>query len=193
MKERSSRSSAHRKKVKRMNNHVASFPRFILVVRFYALINRIFLSGERSEKRDREKQSNKHNFFHTFHFLSSSSLKKGELGKNSFETKWSASRLPRTTLPLLLLLLLRIVIVILTIIAAVVEWEEVYTERRRTEAKDDIINNRERRARCAVRHHRIRMGIIILITLIATTITPPTTTHQHRERVRPRPRHSAAA
>jgi len=193
MKERSSRSSAHRKKVKRMNNHVASFPRFILVVRFYALINRIFLSGERSEKRDREKQSNKHNFFHTFHFLSSSSLKKGELGKNSFETKWSASRLPRTTLPLLLLLLLRIVIVILTIIAAVVEWEEVYTERRRTEAKDDIINNRERRARCAVRHHRIRMGIIILITLIATTITPPTTTHHHRERLRRRPRHSAAA
>jgi len=193
MKERSSRSSAHRKKVKRMNNHVASFPRFILVVRFYALINRIFLSGERSEKRDREKQSNKHNFFHTFHFLSSSSLKKGELGKNSFETKWSASRLPRTTLPLLLLLLLRIVIVILTVIAAVVEWEEVYTERRRTEAKDDIINNRERRARCAVRHHRIRMGIIILITLIATTITPPTTTHHHRERLRRRPRHSAAA
>ena len=193
MKERSSRSSAHRKKVKRMNNHVASFPRFILVVRFYALINRIFLSGERSEKRDREKQSNKHNFFHTFHFLSSSSLKKGELGKNSFETKWSASRLPRTTLPLLLLLLLRIVIVILTVIAVVVEWEEVYTERRRTEAKDDIINNRERRARCAVRHHRIRMGIIILITLIATTITPPTTTHHHRERLRRRPRHSAAA
>ena len=190
MKERSSRSSAHRKKVKRMNNHVASFPRFILVVRFYALINRIFLSGERSEKRDREKQSNKHNFFHTFHFLSSSSFKKGELGKNSFETKWSASRLPRTTLPLLLLLLLRIVIVILTIIAAVVEWEEVYTERRRTEAKDDIINNRERRARCAVRHHRIR---IILITLVATTTTPTTTTHQHRERVRLRPRHSAAA
>jgi len=190
MKERSSRSSAHRKKVKRMNNHVASFPRFILVVRFYALINRIFLSGERSEKRDREKQSNKHNFFHTFHFLSSSSLKKGELGKNSFETKWSASRLPRTTLPLLLLLLLRIVIVILTIIAAVVEWEEVYTERRRTEAKDDIINNRERRARCAVRHHRIR---IILITLVATTTTPTTTTHHHRERLRPRPRHSAAA
>jgi len=191
MKERSSRSSAHRKKVKRMNNHVASFPRFILVVRFYALINRIFLSGERSEKRDREKQSNKHNFFHTFHFLSSSSFKKGELGKNSFETKWSASRLPRTTLPLLLLLLLlRIVIVILTVIAVVVEWEEVYTERRRTEAKDDIINNRERRARCAVRHHRIR---IILITLVATTTTPTTTTHHHRERLRRRPRHSAAA
>ena len=32
-----------------------------------------------------------------------------------------------------------------------------------------------------------------LSKMLATTITPITTTHRHRERLRPRPRHSAAA